>query len=404
MSFDFAIGIIPGWHATIFPPYFVAGAIYAGFAMVLTLAIPLRVLYGLEDFITMRHLENMGKVMLVTGLIVAYGYVMEAFFGWYSANQYEQFMILNRMIGPYWPFYWALILCNIVDAAVALDQERADDARSLLFVIAMFVNVGMWLERFVIVVTSLHRDFLPSSWGMYWPTRWDWMTFFGTIGLFVTLFFLFIRVLPMISIFEMRTMVPGGEGEGSEGALSAADAMDHTPAAPALYGVMAEFEDPTSLVDAARRTYDEGYRTFDSFSPFPIHEIVRGDAPRTTSACRCSCWSAGIAGLCTGPRAAGVGVGVCVSAEHRRPPVSELADVHPGHLRADDPVRGVRRGVRDVRAERAADAVSPGVQRRAVRGAREPGPVLPRDRGDRSEVRPHRHARVSAEPRGEGHQ
>src|SRR5207253_3852868 len=114
VSFDFAIGIIPGWHATIFPPYFVAGAIYAGFAMVLTLAIPLRVLYGLEDFLTMRHLENMGKVMLVTGLIVAYGYVMEAFFGFYSANQYEQFMILNRMTGPYWPFYWTLILCNIV--------------------------------------------------------------------------------------------------------------------------------------------------------------------------------------------------------------------------------------------------------------------------------------------------
>ena len=216
VSFDFAIGIIPGWHATIFPPYFVAGAIYAGFAMVLTLAIPLRKLYGLEDFITMRHLENMGKVMLVTGLIVGYGYVMEAFFGWYSANKYEAFMICNRMSGPYWPFYWALILCNIVMPQFLWKQEHADEPGPVCSSFRMVVNVGMWLERFVIVVTSLHRDFLPSSWGMYWPTRWDWMTFFGTIGLFLTLFFLFIRVLPMISIFEMRTIVPGAKVKGAK--------------------------------------------------------------------------------------------------------------------------------------------------------------------------------------------
>src|SRR5574339_251081 len=200
VSFDFAIGIIPGWHATIFPPYFVAGAIYAGFAMVLTLAIPLRVIYGLEDFITMRHLENMGKVMLVTGLIVGYGYMMEAFFGWYSANQYESFMIWNRMTGPYAPIYWSLVFCNIVSPQF-LWIKKVRTTPILLFVVAMIVNVGMWLERFVIVVTSLHRDFLPSSWGMFYPTRWDWMTFLGTIGLFIMLFFLFIRVLPMISIF-----------------------------------------------------------------------------------------------------------------------------------------------------------------------------------------------------------
>ena len=215
VSFDFAIGIIPGWHATIFPPYFVAGAIYAGFAMVLTLAIPLRVLYNLQDFLTMRHLENMGKVMLVTGLIVAYGYVMEAFFGWYSANRYEKYMILNRMTGPYWPFYWTLILCNIITPQFLwIKSVRTSPIK--LFLISMVVNVGMWLERFVIVVTSLHRDFLPSSWGMYWPTRWDLMTFFGTIGLFVTLFFLFIRVLPMISIFEMRTVVPAAKVRGGK--------------------------------------------------------------------------------------------------------------------------------------------------------------------------------------------
>ena len=214
VSFDFTIGIIPGWHSTIFPPYFVAGAIYAGFAMVLTLAIPLRVIYGLEDFITMRHLENMGKVTLVTGLIVAYGYTMEAFFGWYSANKYESFMIWNRMTGPYWYMYWTLILCNIITPQF-LWSKKIRTTPIALFAIAMVVNLGMWLERFVIVVTSLHRDFLPSSWGMYYPTRWDFMTFFGTIGLFITLFFLFIRVLPMISIFEMRTIVPGAKVKGA---------------------------------------------------------------------------------------------------------------------------------------------------------------------------------------------
>jgi molybdopterin-containing oxidoreductase family membrane subunit len=216
VSFDFAIGIIPGWHATIFPPYFVAGAIYAGFAMVLTLAIPLRKIYGLEDFITMRHLENMGKVTLLTGLIVAYGYMSEAFFGWYSANKYEGFMIWNRMTGPYWYIYWSLIFCNIISPQ-ALWIRRVRTTTTGLFVVAMIVNVGMWLERFVIVITSLHRDFLPSSWGMYYPTKWDWMTFIGTIGLFIFLFFMFVRFLPMISIFEMRTMAPDAAPKQAEG-------------------------------------------------------------------------------------------------------------------------------------------------------------------------------------------
>jgi Ni/Fe-hydrogenase subunit HybB-like protein len=216
ISFDFSIGIIPGWHATIFPPYFVAGAIYAGFAMVLTLAIPLRAIYGLQDFITLKHLDNSAKVMLVTGLIVFYGYTMEAFFAWYSANPYEAFMMKNRMTGPYWPIYWALIACNgVVPQLLWIKRVRLN--LKALFAIAMVVNVGMWLERFVIVVTSLHRDFLPSSWGMYYPTAWDWMTFIGTIGLFVMLMFLFIRVLPMISIFEMRTLLPAAKVGPAEG-------------------------------------------------------------------------------------------------------------------------------------------------------------------------------------------
>ena len=213
VSFDFSVGIIPGWHATIFPPYFVAGAIYAGFAMVLLLAIPLRRWYGLQDFITMRHLENMAKVTLVTGLIVVYGYASEAFFGWYSANPYEKYMMHNRTTGPYGWVYWLLIFCNGL-VPQSLWSKRLRTNTAWLFFVAFVVSVGMWLERFVIIVTSLHRDFLPSSWEMYYPTIWDFSTFFGTIGLFVMLMFLFIRVLPMISIFEMRTLLPESKVKG----------------------------------------------------------------------------------------------------------------------------------------------------------------------------------------------
>jgi molybdopterin-containing oxidoreductase family membrane subunit len=207
VSFDFAVGQIPGWHATIFPPYFVAGAVVAGFAMVLTLAIPLREAFGLQDFITMRHIENMAKVMLTTGLIVAYGYLVEIFMAFYSGNQYEEFMILNRIRGPYRIHCWALLLCNVL-APQMVWLRRVRSSPWLIFVVAMFVNVGMWLERFVIVVTSLSRDFLPSAWGTYSGTRWDWALYVGTLGLFFSLLFLFVRFLPMISIFEMRTILP----------------------------------------------------------------------------------------------------------------------------------------------------------------------------------------------------
>jgi len=212
VSFDFAVALTPGWHTTIFPPYFVAGAIYSGFAMVMTLAIPIRKYYGLEDFITMRHLENMAKVMLATGLIVAYGYMMETFGAFYSGNQYDKFMVLNRWFGPYAFFYWLLISCNIVLPQLMWWKKVRMNVL-VLFIISLVVNIGMWLERFIIVVTSLHRDFLPSSWGMYYPTKWDWATFTGTIGLFLTLLFLFIRYLPVISISEMRGLVEEGSGE-----------------------------------------------------------------------------------------------------------------------------------------------------------------------------------------------
>jgi Ni/Fe-hydrogenase subunit HybB-like protein len=206
VSFDFAVALVPGWHSTIFPPYFVAGAIYSGFAMVLTIAIPLRKLYGLEDFITMRHLKNMGIVMLATGMVVAYGYLMETFFAWYSGDIFEQYMMMNRMFGPYGWMYWLLILFNILIPQL-LWVPGITTKVPVLFLIATSVNIGMWLERYVIVVVSLHRDFMPSAWGMYSGTIVDYAVLAGSIGLFVCLLFLFIRVLPMISIFEMRELV-----------------------------------------------------------------------------------------------------------------------------------------------------------------------------------------------------
>jgi Ni/Fe-hydrogenase subunit HybB-like protein len=206
VSFDFAIAIVPGWHTTIFPPYFVAGAIYSGFAMVLTIAIPLRKAYGLEDFITMRHLENMAMVMLATGLIVAYGYFFEFFLAFYSGNKFDVFLATQRLHGPYAPYYYALILCNILTPQLLWFQKIRTNVAAL-FVMSLVVNVGMWLERFVIVVISLTRDFMPSAWGRYQPTFWDWSTFIGTIGLFVSLLFLFVRGLPAIAISEMRELV-----------------------------------------------------------------------------------------------------------------------------------------------------------------------------------------------------
>ena len=210
VSFDFAISILPGWHTTIFPPYFVAGAIYSGFAMVLVLAIPIRKYYGLEDLITLRHLQNSAKIMLATGLIVAYGYFFETFIALYSGSTYERFMIHNRWFGPYALLYWSLILFNILIPQV-LWWPKIRSSTSWLFGISLIVLVGMWLERFVIIVTSLHRDFLPSSWGHYTATRWDYATYFGTIGFFTMAIYIFIRIVPAISIFEIRMLLPQAE-------------------------------------------------------------------------------------------------------------------------------------------------------------------------------------------------
>ena len=227
VSFDFSVGQLPGWHATIFPPYFVAGAVFSGFAMVMTLAIPIRKAYKLEDFITMHHLNNMAKVMLATGLIVAYGYGIEVWTAFYSGNEFERFMMVNRFAGPYKYQYWALILCNVL-APQLLWFRWARSNVALLFVVSIIINVGMWLERFVIIVISLHRDFLPSSWGMFYPTVWDWGLYIGTLGLFFALLFLFIRFLPMISVFEMRELVSRQRGHAGAGPSGAASRVDDT--------------------------------------------------------------------------------------------------------------------------------------------------------------------------------
>lgn len=207
VSFDFTIAIVPGWHSTIFPPYFVAGAIYSGFAMVIMLAIPLRKWFHLEDFITIRHLNNCGKLLLATGMIVAYSYVMETFFAFYSADKYERYMMMNRMFGPYDIVYWILIACNIAIPMTFLWSYKVRTNTVSLFLVATVAQIGMWLERFIIIVESLHRDFMPSSWGMFYPTPTDWEILFGSLGLFFCLFYLFARFLPSISIFEMRHLV-----------------------------------------------------------------------------------------------------------------------------------------------------------------------------------------------------
>src|SRR5271156_3976546 len=205
-SFDFSVATVPGWHTTICPPYFVAGAIYSGFAMVLTIAIPLRAAYRLQDFITMRHLENMAKVMLATGLIVAYGYFFEFFLSEYSGNKFDMFLVQQRLHGPYSSYYFALILCNILTPQLLWIQKVRRNIPAL-FVMSLIINTGMWLERFVIVVISLTRDFMPSAWGRYSATVWDYATFVGTLGLFTTLLFLFARALPAIAMAEMRELV-----------------------------------------------------------------------------------------------------------------------------------------------------------------------------------------------------
>lgn len=217
VSFDFAVSQLPGWHTTVFPPYFVAGAVFGGFAMVLTLAIPARLVFGLQDIITLRHIDNMCKVLLATGLICTYAYALEFYIAYYSMHHYEQFLFINRPLGPYGWSFWTLIACNAVAPQLLWFKSLRHNMFVVMFV-SMCVNIGMWFERYVIIVTSLHRDFLPSSWGMYFPTWVDIAMFAGSFGLFMTLFLLFIRFLPIIAIAEVKTVMPEGHiGHGRHG-------------------------------------------------------------------------------------------------------------------------------------------------------------------------------------------
>jgi len=217
VSFDFAVSLLPGWHTTIFPPYFVAGAIFSGFGMVLTLMIPARSWLGLHSLITLNHLDNIAKILLLTGTMVGYAYGMEFFIAWYSGSEYEQFAFVNRAFGPYWWAYWIMVSCNVISPQLFW-VRKFRRSPAVLFVVSIFVNIGMWFERFVIACTSLTRDFMPSSWGNFSPTIIDFLTYLGSFGLFFTCFLLFARWLPVIAISEVKNVMPeanphhGGHG------------------------------------------------------------------------------------------------------------------------------------------------------------------------------------------------
>jgi Ni/Fe-hydrogenase subunit HybB-like protein len=231
VSFDFAVSILPGWHTTIFPPYFVAGAIFCGFAMVVLLAVPSREWFGLKDLITIRHLENMNKIILATGLMVGYAYSVEFFVAWYSGNIYEQFAFINRAFGPYAWAYWIMVSCNVISPNLFWFKKVRTTPWMMMIVVTL-VNIGMWFERFVIVVTSLSRDYLPSSWGYYTPTWVDLLTLLGSFGLFFMLFLLFVRFVPMVAMAEIKGVMPEANphhGHGPEGP-SAGGPVDHEAA------------------------------------------------------------------------------------------------------------------------------------------------------------------------------
>ena len=211
VSMDFATSVVPGWHTTIFPPYFVAGAIFSGFAMVLTLMLITRDVFKLKDYITIEHIESMNKVIILTGSIVGVAYITEFFIAWYSGVEYEQYAFINRATGPYWWAYWSMMTCNVITPQLFWFRKIRRSV-TLTFIISIFVNIGMWFERFVIIVTSLHRDFLPSSWVMFYPTIIDVGIFVGTLGLFFTLFLLFAKYFPVINMFEVKAILKSSSG------------------------------------------------------------------------------------------------------------------------------------------------------------------------------------------------
>ncbi len=279
VSFDFATSVVPGWHSTIFPPYFVNGAIFSGLAMVITLIVPLRVLCGLTDLVTTRHLETMCKLILATSLLLSYGYMVELTNAWYSGNAYEQFVFTNRMAGPYAWCYWTMIACNVVLPQLFW-MRWVRTTPWAMFSVAVCVNVGMWFERFVIVVTSLHRDYLPSSWGMFYPTWVDMGLLAGGFGLFATPFLLFIRFVPMVALSEVKAALPEANphhtaSPEAEPAPAPVPPVPADPTAGPCFGAMARFRGPEELTAAVVELRALGFQRIDTYSPFPIHGIEK---------------------------------------------------------------------------------------------------------------------------------
>jgi molybdopterin-containing oxidoreductase family membrane subunit len=281
VSFDFAVSQLPGWHTTIFPPYFVAGAIFSGMAMVVTLMVICRVAFRLEHIVTLLHFDRMAKLMLVTGSMVGFAYGIEFFIAWYSGNPYEKFAFFNRALGQYAWAYWIMITCNLVVPQIFWWPKMRRNI-PVLFAASILVNVGMWFERFVIVVTSLHSDFLPSSWDYYSPTIWDFTTLIGSFGLFFTLFCLFVRFLPMVAMAELKGVLPQAHVR-VEAAMAPPEERADTvrwvetdsPSDRKVTGIVAQFESPTDLVRASRVVRDADYSRWDTHSPFPVHGLER---------------------------------------------------------------------------------------------------------------------------------
>ncbi|QVL33261.1 DUF3341 domain-containing protein [Telmatocola sphagniphila] len=285
VSFDFATSIIPGWHTTIFPPYFVAGAIFGGFGMVLQCMIPVRAMYpGIRHIVTERHMDVMAKFILATGTLVGYAYAMEFFIAWYGGDVNEIQTFIDRATGNYWWAYWIMVSCNLfIPQLYWMKSWRTTPWKS--FIIVTFVNIGMWYERFVIIVQSLHKDLLPGSWGNFYPSYVDWIQMFGDFGLFFTLTLLFIRFLPMIAMSEVKGVLPFSHPHG-----------DHSPQPPATpkvlvpadelvlkaeggkgvnWGIVAEFNTPAEIRHAAETLRDAGYKSLDAYTPYPVHGMVR---------------------------------------------------------------------------------------------------------------------------------
>ncbi len=276
VSMDFAVSQLPGWHTTIFPPYFVAGAIFSGFAMVVTLMVVCRSAFGLHEIITLRHFDYMAKIILVTSLMVGYAYGVEFFTAWYSGNPYEVEAFRNRATGDYAWAYWTMVTCNVLVPQL-LWLARVRRSLAALFVVSILVNVGMWFERFVIIVTSLHHDFLPSSWGYFRPTIWDVACLVGGFGLFFTLFCLFVRVAPMVAAAEVKTVLPQASPHhhAREAVMRRGEPAPVAPPAEGAFGLVAEFETPGALYRACEEVRDAGFIRWDAHSPFPVHGLDR---------------------------------------------------------------------------------------------------------------------------------